>query len=243
MFSETLQKELKKYFNKINGRNKHLERWKETKKEECLDFKEFKRDIEKIVFLKIKSYLDERKFDYKNGRINGSAIVFVDGVLKEREYRCHYFHDINILENDGCRTFMGILPNGFYEGIRIIYNKLLKLESIKVAFKRATKFNKAIPIQTIGYANKINTEEIEKVELEQKEDKFGGYQEIQIYPDEEAYYNNDIFRAILELTKKYEKNLVNINKVRKKLQEDLLDFVNHKFDRIIILERLKEGEE
>jgi len=55
-----------------------------------------------------------------------------------------------------------------------------------------------------------------------------------------AYHNNRIFKKIKKLMDKYDRHFNNIMKVKEKFEKEAEDFVENKFDKIIILENLGE---
>jgi len=250
MMNETLQRELSAHLKKIRGREGFIKNWGiKVKEKERQIGREWnnKDELIKKVHLKAKIYLDEKGFNYEKDRNNHQArIRWIDGFLKVREYKNHGFGIIRFNTN----VLTEFLPDGFLKAYKIFDKKCKKIEKLKINFKCVIKLREGIKVQHIErWDNTIGTERIVEIELNNTGETYTSGIKIEISGDEHsginenAYYHDRIFRNILKLMKKYEKNLNNVFKAQKKLQADLLCFTENQFDRIIMLEKLKEEKE
>lgn len=238
---ENLQKELTKYLRVINGRDNFIQKWIEKKQEERRNFKGEWEDIEqikelkKLIHLKAKKYLEENRFKFGKDRDNvGSLIIWEDCFLREREYRQRRFHNVNFVEN----RLSKFLPNGFNKAVIETEKKFIKINDLRVDFKETTKLRKR---NTFIYLDdtELKEKQVSKIILDGNSIELddGDYE---IYTKEWAYYNINVFKKILRLMNKFDEYLKNLVKFREKLEQEAKEFINNQFDKIIILENLKE---
>jgi len=239
MMNETLQKELSKHLRKIKGRKHFIEKWEEKMKmKEDLFGRSFegKEELIKLTHLKAKTFLDKIGFNYeKDGNSAGDRIIWKDGFLRMRRYNHRYWNTINLDYNQNINEF---LPDGFQEALNLFNKKRIKIGEIKICFKSLIKFNKGIDIQFIDkYDKELLTDKVIKIELKGGDVSVDG---INHNPNEDSYYNDFIFKKILNLMKRYERNLDNLTKVRGKMINEVKGFMGSKFDKIVLVANLEE---
>lgn len=241
--NKILQKELRKHLRIISGRKAFLQGYfKSINKEEKDNL--FRDKIEGMLHLKVKEYLDKNNFDYEKGRNKvGSRITFENGRLKVRQFKCHGFSDINVLNSPDLNEFV---PDGLKEGIFIINNKFERLNKVTLKFRSIIKLRKGIPIQFIK-DNKIETDKVIELELANK----GRYSisssfEVKIdlkdsylSDEEDGYSSDEVFNKVLELKNKLDRTIKNVEKAKEGLRNEIKDIVEDKIDKMIILGELR----
>lgn len=242
---QELQKELSAHLRVINGRENFIKKWQDKKEKQIRDFKDNwkgEEEILKIIHLKAKEYLDKKGFNFGKDRdYNSSLIIWEDGFVKEREYKQRSFYNVDFTEN-GLQEF---LPRGFQKAVIELMIKLHKIGKLNINFKSTIKLNKNNKFYYLDY-QELKKEKAEKIILGKDKSYPYNSSDLSIETDgytskeEWAYYNAKVFKKILKLMKKYEKNFKNILIVREKLRQEAEDFVNNQFNKIVILESLKD---
>lgn len=241
---QELQKELSAHLRVINGREGFIKKWKDKQEKQSGDFKdnwEVEDEILKIIHLKAKEHLDKKKFKFgKDRNYNNSLIIWEGGFVKEREYQQRSFNKVKFGEGLGLNEF---LPKGFQKAVRELDKKLYKINELKIKFKGTIKLKKNNNFYFIDY-QELKEEKVDKITLGKDKSIWSSNIDFNIETDgysskeEWAYYNTKVFKKVLKLMDKFEKNFNNVLNVREKFRQEAEDFVNNQFDKIIILENL-----
>ena len=242
---QELQKDLSAHLRVINGRENFIKKWQDKQKKQSSDYKDNWKgedEILKIIHSKAKEYLDKKGFKFGKDRdYNYSLIIWEDGFIKSREYKQRIFHNVNFTGR-GLNEF---LPKGFKRAVGELGRIFNKIGKLKIDFKSTIKLNKENNFYVVEY-QELKEEKAEKIILGKDKsysyDNLGFDIEIDGYTSREewAYYNTRVFKKILKLMKKYEKNFNNIINVREKFRQEAEYFVKNQFDKIVILENLKD---
>ena len=247
MMNETLQKELSAHLRVINGRDNFIKKWVKKKEKQISGFGrdwEGQDEIIKLIHLKAKSYLDKKKFNYGKDRDYNASIIIWDGdFLRERGYKQRRFNKVDLAKIG----LWKLLPKGFGKAVEVVDKKLSNITKLEVGFKGVIKLNKRNNFQSV-YNTELRQDKAIKIILSNR-GKYGNSDvkidiegEGYLPNDEWAYHNTRIFKKILKLINKFEKNLNNLTQVRERLRKEAEDFVSKDFDKILILESLKEND-
>ena len=246
--NETLIKEFKKHFAESKGKAKFVENQFDRLAFDSFDYEH--RIEQKLHTIAIK-LLKAKNFEFNSdGSSDGTR--FYDRWLakivpnsngnriKVRAYKHKYWNSVYFLSEHGYKHGLyEVLPNGFKEGVNQILNMIKETE------KYNNKFKKTVDIDDIKVSY-IDDEEVITVTVDNisistdicirnKEDKY-------MYDsDKEQFYNNDkIFETVKKLLVDRKEAIKDNHVLFCKSYEDIFDFIENKFDMILVKTRLME---
>lgn len=236
--NDILIAELRKYYEVINERVNIIQR---ELKDFKFDIDEFEKEIEAKITKRAISTLKAKNFrfnHYENegDRFSGSlARIDGNGMIEVREFKHKYWNTVNFIRGQP-RGMYEILPEGFNDAVKTVVFMLEEIKKYKINF--AVKQIANIPITFISN-NRIKSDIVEKIKVtvcdvcvKLQSDEYG-------YDSrKDVYYNDEIFNNVKNLLLKRKDFIIEkIEEIKNKCDK-INDFIDNKFDTILVKARL-----